>query len=62
MASRFDYLRTLSQAELEKEYEKAEQADDIALAVCIMEEWEIRDENLLLQGTRPDAYRDSGPG
>jgi hypothetical protein len=44
MPSRFDYLRTLSQAELEKEYEKAEQDDDIALAVCIMEEWEIRED------------------
>jgi hypothetical protein len=44
MASRFDYLRTLSQVELEAEYEKAEQTDDMALAVCIMEEYEIREE------------------
>jgi hypothetical protein len=42
MASRFDYLRELSTADLLREYERAEQEDDIALAICIQEEWDIR--------------------
>jgi len=39
----FAYLRTLTETELYAEYSKAEQEDDIALAVAIMHESDRRE-------------------